>query len=510
MAFGYCNAPTNKKYYCGGSVLKFQRERNKLFFATLSLPSTAMGLALSVQLSALSWILTTQFGLDVHDIGLVWAAGPIAGIFGQVIIGSLSDHAWFWNGRRRPFIIIGGTVAALSLLALPQIGVISSALGLEGIVGIALIIALTLDFAINVGFNPTRSIIADVTPEGDERTRGFTWMQTISGSISVGGYAIGAIFDNYVLIYTGAIAVFAFSVFPPLFIQEPRELVAEEDHEPEASTRSFKDLMLSIQPLWGFLIYDAYAMTLRLAGIRPDNFYAEIVCGILTLFLIGRALLRRSDVADEAEAGKREFHKVLAAHSFSWIGIHTTFVYMIVFVQQQFATLSDIDMGRSVSLSFLILNAVGALLPLFVLEPLARRIGRVATHTYALAVMSVAYFVLYFFGETLTAVYVLIGLVGVGWASIVSLPFAIMSQKVDVKQMGLYMGLFNLSVVLPQLTVSLGVAMAISRAPDKASIFLISAIAIALSAIAWTRISEDEESPEPTSDPASPGNAPSH
>ena len=76
--------------------------------------------------------------------------------------------------------------------------------------------------------------------------------------------------------------------------------------------------------------------------------------------------------------------------------------------------------------------------------------------------------------------------------------------------MGLFMGLFNLSVVLPQLTVSLGVAYAVSRAPDKGSIFLISAIAIALSALAWTRVSEDEESQSPTEDRASPESAPHH
>ena len=97
----------------------------------------------------------------------------------------------------------------------------------------------------------------------------------------------------------------------------------------------------------------------------------------------------------------------------------------------------------------------------------------------------------------------LIALVGIGWASIVSLPFAIMSQKVGSDEMGLYMGLFNLSVVLPQLTVSLGVALAISRAADKDVIFLISAIAVVLSAIAWTRVSEHEEhraqAPEPAS-----------
>lgn len=471
-------------------MLKFQQERNKLFFATLSLPATAMGLALVAQLSALSWILTTQYNLDVHDIGFVWAAGPIAGIFGQVIIGGLSDKVWFWHGRRRPFIIIGGVVAALSLLALPRIGVISSALGLEAIVGVALVIALSLDFAVNVGFNPTRSIIADVTPEGDERTRGFTWMQTVSGSVGVGGYAVAAIFDNYVLIYASAIFVFVFTVLPPLFIEEPRELVIE-DTQP-ATKKPLWELVMSIQPLWGFLIYDTYAMTLRLAGVETDHYWAEIICGALTLFLVAKALLARSDVNSPSGDHHREFQKVLAAHSFSWIGIHTTFVYMVIFIQQRFPELSDIDAGRATSLSFLVLNAVGALLPLFVLQPVSERIGRVRTHAAALAIMAGAYFILYFTGQSLMLVYVLIGMVGIGWASIVSLPFAIMSQKVQSTEMGLYMGLFNLSVVLPQLTVSLGVALAVSRAADKDVIFLISAITVALSALAWTRVREED------------------
>jgi hypothetical protein len=284
--------------------------------------------------------------------------------------------------------------------------------------------------------------------------------------------------------------VLLFSVLPPLFIEEPRDLAVEEEVRPQEK-RSLKELVLSIQPLWGFLIYDAYAMTLRLAGIRTEHFYAEIVCGILTLVLVARVLFAKP-AADRAANHHLEFRKVLAAHSFSWIGIHTTFVYMIIFVQQQFPLLSDIDAGRTVSLSFMILNVVGALLPLFVLQPLSERIGRVATHTWALGIMAVAYLALYLFGVSQLFVYLLIAFVGIGWASIVSLPFAIMSQKVESDQMGVYMGLFNLSVVLPQLTVSLGVALAISRAADKEAIFLISAIAVALSALAWTRVNEDE------------------
>ena len=81
--------------------------------------------------------------------------------------------------------------------------------------------------------------------------------------------------------------------------------------------------------------------------------------------------------------------------------------------------------------------------------------------------------------------------VGVGWASIISLPFAIISQKADKAEMGLFMGLFNLSVVLPQLVVSLGISLAASRAEDLRIICMISAIALTLSALSWTRVREE-------------------
>jgi MFS family permease len=462
-----------------------QQKRTNTFFAILALPATALGFALSVQISALSWILTTKYNLDVHDIGLVWAAGPIAGIFGQVIIGALSDRVWLWNGRRRPFILVGGVIAALMLLALPSIDIISTSLGIDGIVIVALIVVLSLDFAINVGFNPTRSIIADVTPEGVDRTKGYTWMQTVSGSFGVGALAIGAIFDNYVLIYVGVAIVLLFSIIPPFFIEEPRSLEAEES-EAAAEKTSFVGVLMAIQPLWGFLIYDIYAMSLRIAGIEHDHWYAEIVCGALTVFLIAKALLAKEDAGDHLVG----FRQVLAAHSFSWVGIHTTLVFLIVYIQSIMTGVDDIQLGRIGSMSFLVLQAVGAILPVLVLEPLTEKIGRVRTHTACLAIMTVGYVALYFLGSTPISIYVLMAVIGVGWASIISLPFAIISQKADKAEMGLFMGLFNLSVVLPQLVVSLGISLLVSRSEDLRVIFVVSAVAMALSTLSWLRVHE--------------------
>ncbi|MDX1666399.1 MAG: MFS transporter [Saprospiraceae bacterium] len=487
-------------------MLEIQKRFTNSFFVLLSLPASAMGFALSVQIAALSWILSTRYHLEIEDIGLVWAAGPIAGIFGQVIIGVISDKVWFWKGRRRPFIIIGGILAGLMLLALPNIDVISGALGIDGILGVAILVALTLDLAINVSFNPTRSIIADVTPPGEKRTKGYTWMQTISGTISVGAYVIGAVWDNYVLIYAGSVLVFLMAVVPTFFIEEPRQLPKSED-EPEGEEVKFSlwRELNNIQPLWGFLLYAIYGMGLRLGGFEKDHFYVEYACLALTILLIIRALMQGESGKSRSEAGLIGFKKVLAAHSFTWVGVQTMFVYMFSYVQYKMPEMTDIEMGRVVSISFLILNAVAAILPAFVLEPITRKIGRVRTHMWCIATMAVGYAGIWFLGESPLVIYALMAILGIGWAATVSLPFAIMSQKVDQNKMGLYMGLFNLSVVLPQLVASLGVGEAVGKAPDKTLIFIICAATLAISAILWFFVRESKD--EVTGIPAATGAA---
>ncbi|MBA4406182.1 MFS transporter [bacterium] len=402
-------------------MLEMQKKLSNTFYSILSLPSTAMGFALSIQIAALSWLMRTKYNLDLHEIGFVWAAGPLAGIIGQPIVGLISDKLWFWGGRRKGFIFIGGTLAAFMLFALPNIDNISSFFSISSIIIVAVCVALTLDLAINISFNPTRAIIADVTPEGVPRTKGYTWMQTISGSFGVLAYALGAIFGNYFLIYFGVFLVLAFSIIPMFFIKEPREL---KSAEAEANL-------------------------------------------------------------PESQTDWNQYIKLLIAHSFSWIGVQTMFVYSIGYVEQKLNPVSADQTGQILSISFLILNAVGALLPAFVLEPITEKIGRVNTHIMALAVMALGYFGIVFFGSSSILVWILMGVAGVGWAAIVSLPFAIMSEKVNKNRMGLFMGIFNLSVVLPQLFVSLVLGTFVQNAADKNIIFVISAVSLTISALLW-------------------------
>ncbi len=483
-------------------MLNIQKKLTNSFYALLSLPATAMGFALSIQISALSWILSTKYHLRIEDVGLVWASGPIAGILGQVIIGIISDKVWLWNGRRRPFIFIGGFLAALMLLALPNIDVISHALGFSGILGVAIAVALTLDLAINVSFNPTRSIIADITPEGVERTKGYAWMQTVSGTFGVLAYVIGAVWDNYVLIYVGVILVLALSIIPTFFIEEPKELSSSssESSAVEKTKTSFSEILNSIQPLWGFLLYAVYIITARLIHFESKNYIAEIICFVITFYFILKVLFTKADGKSDVEAGIIGFKKVLAAHSFTWIGIQTMFIYMFAYIQYKVYNIAagttppdsiQLEMGRVVSISFLILNAVGAVLPAFVLEPITRKIGRTTTHAICISTMALGYVGLLLFGFSPMVIYLLMAFLGIGWASTISLPFAIMSQKVDQAKMGLYMGLFNLAVVLPQLVASFGVGQAVGEASDKSLIFIVSAVTLSISALLWFFVKED-------------------
>lgn len=473
-------------------MLAIQKNLSRRFYALLSLPATAMGFALSVQISALSWLLTTQYGLDIHDVGLVWAAGPIAGILGQVIIGVISDNVWLWHGRRRPFILIGGMLAALSLLALPGIGVINDNLGLDALLGVAIAVALTLDLSINVSFNPTRAIIADVTPAGHERTRGYTWMQTISGSFGVLAYAIGTYWNNFALIYIGAGLVLLLSIIPPLLIKEPRQL-AEPDApaaDPSAHKVSFIDGLMIIQPLWGFLLYSIYALALRLAHMEVTHYWVELACVALTLGLIANTLRKKEQPAADGTS-LTGFQKVLAAHAFTWVGVQSMFVYMIAFVQQNLPQLDDIATGQVISGGFLVLSLVSAVLPVLLLEPLARKVGRVRVHAWAIASMSLGYFALSQLGSSSMHIYLLMAVLGIGWSATISLPFAIMSQKVAATKMGLYMGLFNLAVVLPQLVASMGIGRILNQVADKNLLFVICGLCLAISAVAWLSVKED-------------------
>ena len=490
-------------------MLNIQKKMSNAFLALLALPATAVGFALSTQIAALSWILSNKYHLDIHDVAFVWLAGPIAGIFGQVIVGLLSDNVWFMGGRRRPFIMIGGMVSTIAFLALPHIRGISHISGISDIILIASIIALFLDLSVNVTFNPARSIIADLTPEGKVRTSGYVWMQIISGFFGVFAYFLSMVFGNVTLLYIAAVIVFVTAVFPILFIQERKdlEIAKAESQEKYGVWQIFQEIF----PLYGFLVFGFFSLFYHFFPEALGAWHNPVLIAALAYSVIIGIIIIIQGVKNPTN--RNEFQKIMLAHSFTWVAFQSMFILSGFFIEYQilpnislkgvaanwFAEKltgtvqnSGATVGNMVSLGFFILNLIGAIFPL-ILQSIAKHIGRVKTYIGALAFSAIGYFYIAYFSKVELDFYIGMFLVGIGWSAVISIVFAIMSERVNPAKMGLYMGVFNLAVVLPQM-MSNGVANVIKATGNHQLLYIFCGLLVSTSVIFWMFVKEPESS----------------
>jgi MFS family permease len=490
-------------------MLAIQKKLTNTFYALLSLPATAVGFCLSTQVATLSWILSTKYNLHIEDVALVWLAGPLSGIIAQPIVGLMSDKSWFMGGRRKPYIIIGGLLGSAMLLALPQLSFISNSSGATIFV-VAIVVSLLLDMSINVTFNPARAIIADVTTPGNERTKGFSWMQVVSGSFGIAAYFVSVAFGNMALIYTAAVVVLLFSIIPVFFIQEPKVLQTETTGvEHVTSNSSFSDGITILFPLYGFIAFGFFVVINKmLLGGAWDNLQTNFmyICLLATLllgvFTIWKGKKQPSDTND--------FQKILLAHSFSWLGIQSMFVMSYFFIKEKMIPGIDVSTawansfsklftgadltkentaGNILSLGFLLLNFVGALLPVLLLEPLSKRKGKINIYQAAIACMTAGYFLLYIGGTHELIFYLGMIICGIGWSAVISIVFAIMTEKVNANKMGMFMGLFNFSIVLPAMMTP-GVSKLVNDTGDYSVLFLIIFICLLISFVCWLFVKE--------------------
>lgn len=156
-----------------------------------------------------------------------------------------------------------------------------------------------------------------------------------------------------------------------------------------------------------------------------------MACLLLTIYGIFQALKQPESEVANSRSNEIGFQRILAAHAFTWMGIQTMFIYMFAFIQNKMSFLSENDLGRVISLSFLLLNAVAAILPAIFLQPLSEKWGKVNIHLLSITTMSLGYLGIYFWGNSPFNLYIMMSILGIGWAATVSLPFAIMSQKVE-------------------------------------------------------------------------------
>ena len=468
-------------------MLKIQKKLSVLFLILLSLPTSAMGLGLSIQTATLSWILVTKYNLNIAEVGIVWSVGPLATILGTILVGAISDRTWFWGGRRRPYIILGGISTSLALFALPNIGVIASSIDIFTILGVAITVSLFIDLSINVSFNPSRSLIADITPKGSIRAKSFLWMQTISGSISVIGYAIGAYFGNYALIYSGAIAILCFMLIPIFFIKETKKI--EEVKRDAKSFISFPEVLRIIRPLWGIAIYVTYSMSVSLLSLKV-NLIIEGLLILLSLFFLIETIYKK----ERHFLAKNIFtyQKNLAANILNWFGVFSILIFLVPYIKFRLPDLSDEVLGEINNWSLFIFNGVAIIVPVLILDKLVKKFDQIYVHMHSQWMLILAFMLLYFFGNSSWEIWGIMIIAGFAWSSMITLPFSIYSQCADKDRMGFFTGIYNLSMIFPALIVSSRFGYLMENAQDKSIIYLISAFLVLGSIIFWSQIRKRE------------------
>jgi MFS family permease len=495
-------------------MINAQKRLSTWFLVLLSLPTAAVGFALSSGIATTTWLLSTRYNLHLENIAFIWLMGPLMGLVVQPIVGALSDRTWLMKGRRRPYLLAGGVAGTASTYAMLELDTIAAATGLS-LIAVAVLVALVADLATNVTFNPARSLVADLTPEGPARVRGYAWMQTVSGVLGISAYLISIFFGNLALVLVTVAVVFFLTLLPLLLIEETAPAAIAALARPETGNPTQRATgVAAFKALWpmvGFLVYGIFAAIDKLifGDALADWAIPLFVATMLLTLLWGMAIIWQGR---RWPSSQNRLQAMLMAHGFAWLGVQSMFVMGFFYVRDfvvpaaggsvladglyhlanaTTTTTAADTAGRILSMGFLLLNVVGAVLPVLVLKPLCQRFGKVSVHRSAMGLMAGAYAFIVLAPTNEVYYYVGMLLCGIGWSSLISIVFAIYSEAVDSREMGVSMGVFNSSLVLPALAVP-GL-LKLSDAMDQHRwVFAIFAICLALSFAFWCAVNESE------------------
>lgn len=377
-----------------------------------------MGFAL--QNGNASRILQT-FGADVEHLSLFWLAAPITGMIVQPIIGHYSDRTWNGLGRRRPYILVGALLTTLTLFLMPNAALFTALLAPLWI-GAGLL--MFMDASINVTMEPFRALIGDNLPSS-QRSLGFS-VQTfliglgavlgsllpfiltkyfhVAGTSEAGQVPSNVIYSFYVggfvLLLTVLWSVFKTKEYSPTELQTFSDAVAiEQDAAPKFGLRSiFSDI--GKMPL----------IMRKLGWVQFFSWFALFMMWVYTTPAI-------ADSVFYLRAGNRQDLYMEAAN---WVGV-----------------------------LFGIYNGVSAIYALCI-PRIAKRYGRSRTHAFGLSIGGLSLISLFLIKDANLLILPMIG-IGIAWGSILAMPYAILSDHLPAGKMGVYMGLFNFFITLPQI-----------------------------------------------------------
>lgn len=347
-------------------------------------------------------------GASESDIPILWLAAPLTGLLVQPIVGYYSDRTWMKSlGRRRPYFLAGAILASLALVAMPN----------SGALWVAAALLWVLDASVNVSMEPFRAFVADLLPP-KQRQVGFAmqslligagavlssalpWLLTNLGLIDPAAHAGGGIpWSVKLSFYIGAVVYICAVLYT---------IVTTKEHPPEPEPNG--------------------------ATPAPGSFFTEIYHGIRSMPLVMRRLA--------------------VVQFFTWLGLFCMWIYFSPAIARVVfgGTPGSPEYQKGIEwggLCFATYNGVAFAIS-FLLVALAQRgVPAKLMHRAGLLCAGLGLLSTGFIQSPPLLLVSMVG-VGIGWATILSMPYALLANAIPAKQMGFYMGVFNFFIVLPQI-----------------------------------------------------------
>lgn len=415
-------------------------------------------------------------GADIESIPILWIAAPVTGLIIQPIIGHMSDNTWNSLGRRRPFFLIGAILASLSLIIMPNSPTLWVAAGMLWI----------MDASINVSMEPFRAFVGDMLPS-DQRTSGFAMQSFFIGVGAVIASALPYIMTNWLGIantapegqippsvryafYIGAIIFISAVMVTVLTTKEySPEQLAEFEGEEAANAGSSEELVeLPAQDFYkrGSIAFPIGAVLTALVWFYELD--KELYIGGVGLIVyaliqfycgsrvkVGTKASGLLSIIQDLNTMPKTMGQLAIVQFFSWFALFAMWIYSTAAVTSHVYGTTDTtsalynDGADWVGILFAVYNGFSAVVA-FALPVLAKWTNRKITHMISLIAGGLGFLSFYFFQDPNLLIISMLG-IGLAWSSILAMPYAILSGALPSNKMGVYMGIFNFFIVIPQI-----------------------------------------------------------
>ncbi|MCH9029302.1 MAG: MFS transporter [Bacteroidetes bacterium] len=436
----------------------------------------------ALQNSNVSRIFET-LGADIDKIPLLWIAAPVTGLIVQPIVGYMSDKTWNKLGRRRPYFLVGAILASIAIIFMPNSPALWIAAGMLWI----------MDASINISMEPFRAFVGDMLPS-EQRTAGFAMQSFFIGTGAVIASALPYMMTNWFGIsnvapegiipdsvkfsfYIGG-AVFLFAVAYTVFKTKeysPEQLKSFSDEE-EKTSQKIKELRTE-RKLVTSEKFKKYGMKWLAAGVIITLFLVFILnetdYGLYVLFigaiifgllqLIAGKLTEKNKtengfvvVLNDLYNMPKTMKQLSYVQFFSWFALFAMWIYTTPAVTHHIYGASDptsalYNEGADwVGVLMAVYNGFAAIMA-FALVWMAKRTSRKTVHMISLFAGGLGLASFYVFKNPEMLIISELG-IGLAWASILAMPYAILAGSLPPDKMGVYMGIFNFFIVIPQIT----------------------------------------------------------